>query len=624
MTESSNESTESLDVFVDKKCSKEFFELLMEGFSTFPAEFHRDWQPIEVEPTLWALFMGAYGCVGDEVTAEDVSDWLEELKGKLQLTKNANNGWTEKRKAARKEESQGPGMLVELLKHWHKEFYNGKLVPYYKAHSKKTLEGKIDLTDDFDWEAFSDKCWSDAYVIKSKGEGEPDTVDVEAMLKDLHRLLVFVGGPSGNCFVSKEYDVNVKKQVLKVSNYEQTRTYMNGINVMGKLKNPRTGKWEAQTVWKIYEMGGNKLSFKKKYMTFYSEDERVLSLWHGWKYSKVENVDWDIVEKWKAFVLEVICAGNEKLAEYTHKWIANPLQHPGARNNRAQFIYGKQGTGKTVFTKIIAELFMGYCLPNVTNTDHITGHFNGRREGVALVISNESQPADKKSVRNQIDYNGMKSPITDDTFECENKGLMPRTVENYNNFIFTTNHKNALYLAEDDRHFQIYKVSDKCLTDLSPVRPFFKQNWSESMFNSLMTYYLTLDLTDFDPTMEIETDGRKEVMEISKSPYRLFVEEHFDAFEKGWTCEDCYDSYSNWCRRFGFTAGNMKTFGSALKEEYCNHVHRGPRGQQVWKYIIKAEFAAKYKRELAQMENDYDEDEDLELSIPDDESDDEQ
>ena len=125
-------STESMDVDIDRECTKEFFELLKEGFSTFPAEVHKDRQPIEVEPTLWALFKGAYGCIGDEVTAEDVSDWLDDLRDSLKLTKSAQQEWNTEKRRYRKEENNSPGMLVLLLKHWHPEFANGKLKEYYK------------------------------------------------------------------------------------------------------------------------------------------------------------------------------------------------------------------------------------------------------------------------------------------------------------------------------------------------------------------------------------------------------------------------------------------------------------------------------------------------------------
>ena len=133
----SDEQSEAMDVH--DACTKELFELLKAGIETMGREIHKDRKPIEEEPTLWSLFKGAYGCVGDEVSEEEVDDWLDDFRDQHEelLTGSSRKAWSTERKRYRKEDNKGPGMLVSIVKYHNKEFYDSKLKPYYAAHLKK-------------------------------------------------------------------------------------------------------------------------------------------------------------------------------------------------------------------------------------------------------------------------------------------------------------------------------------------------------------------------------------------------------------------------------------------------------------------------------------------------------
>ena len=55
----------------------------------------------------------------------------------------------------------------------------------------------------------------------------------------------------------------------------------------------------------------------------------------------------------------------------------------------------------------------------------------------------------------------MKSLITDRRVDVEQKGLEHIEIENFTNFIFTTNHSNAIPLEADDRRYACFEVSDR-------------------------------------------------------------------------------------------------------------------------------------------------------------------
>ena len=60
-----------------------------------------------------------------------------------------------------------------------------------------------------------------------------------------------------------------------------------------------------------------------------------------------------------------------------------------------------------------------------------------------------------------VAFDKMKSLITDRRVEVEQKGLEHIEIENFTNFIFTTNHSNAIPLEADDRRYACFEVSDR-------------------------------------------------------------------------------------------------------------------------------------------------------------------
>ena len=569
----------------ESHCSKELFELIKEGFTTFPKEFHKDRMPVDEEPTIWALFKGAYGCIGDEVSGDDVNDWLDVLRDNLKLTQSAAQSWSVEKKRYRTEDNKGPGMLIQLLKYHHPEFYDTKMKEYYKNHSSTP---SINLSDDFNLNVFRRNCANDTYIKPAENEGEPEGINTSKLLRDLHRLLVVVDGQN-QLFITKEYDNNIERYVYNIGNYESGKKLLNDINLKGYIKNEKTGKYEHPTVWKIYSMGSNKNSFLKIGIQFYSTNKDIFSAWDGWRWTLRESCDTETIEKWERFVRECVCNGNEELAERLHKYIAYPLQNPGQRNGVAMFLFGQQGSGKTVFADVVSEIYKGFSLGNITDSDHILGRFNSSRENQALIILNESKSSNEGGFgRNKIDMDAIKSPITDRTFQCEEKGMKPRTVINTNNFIITTNHEDSLRLTSDDRRFQIIRVSDKYIKHTEIMEAFWSENWTKELFDNLFTYYMKLDLTNYKRTEIINTQDKDDIIEASKTSYELFVDEYRRYFEDGWVCKDAFVAYVEFCEQNRFKVCASNTFGLKLKP-MCERLRKRINGGLEWVYEFKPE-----------------------------------
>ncbi|WP_052068367.1 primase-helicase family protein [Thalassobacter stenotrophicus] len=131
-------------------------------------------------------------------------------------------------------------------------------------------------------------------------------------------------------------------------------------------------------------------------------------------------------------------------------WLAWALKYEDQKPRWAVMLYSlKQGTGKTVLTDLVKELF------GVANTSRINGvrqlvaRFNKEILQHKLVIVEEIEVRKGSKEANQV-----KSLITEDSTTVEAKGL-PSSVEPINcAFLMTTNHLPT-WLEDADRRFYI-------------------------------------------------------------------------------------------------------------------------------------------------------------------------
>ena len=90
------------------------------------------------------------------------------------------------------------------------------------------------------------------------------------------------------------------------------------------------------------------------------ENFKIISYFHGFKYRKLAQINHELIDDYLRLIREGISDNNQELNEYIIKWIANIIQNPGIKNEVGLMLIGNQGTGKTVFTRTLNELFSGY------------------------------------------------------------------------------------------------------------------------------------------------------------------------------------------------------------------------------------------------------------------------
>ncbi|KAI5485965.1 hypothetical protein TVAGG3_0933010, partial [Trichomonas vaginalis G3] len=355
---------------------------------------------------------------------------------------------------------------------------------------------RIDVSDFYDFQAFRNMC---------------PFRDYNKAVENLKRLVIYVDS-APECYVMKEWDVVFNKPRATIVSEQECRQKLKKIKVV------QVGM-KMLDAWDILL---SKLErFFSSWYKFYTPSPNFYSIFTGYKYEQVEWKE-NIIEAWLDHVKEIICNGNEKVYEYILCWFANILQHPSAKNETALIIIGKQGTGKnTFFTDILCKLLEGYSNPNMTNLENICGKFNSSIENMKLIVCNELQSIDTTKVLNS---DALKSLITDKVGVVERKYKDQRVCENVANFIMVSNNVVPMKLESSDRRYVVVRTSDSHMQDTEYFDD-LAETLTPNFYNHLFSYFMTLDISKFNPRQIPHTEERQTLLEANKSVYELFIDE---------------------------------------------------------------------------------------------------
>ena len=284
--------------------------------------------------------------------------------------------------------------------------------------------------------------------------------------------------------------------------------------------------------------------------------------------------------------LEWLCS-KEKNAEEVYqwilKWIAYPIQNPGAKMHSALVIHGPQGTGKSRFFEAIVEIYGEY--GRVLGQEALEDKFNADwAEKKLFILADEVLArADMYHVKNRL-----KSFITGKTIRVNPKNVAAHNERNCMNIVFLSNERQPVALEEDDRRHCVIWSPPK-------LPPAFYEEVTEEINNggieALHQYLLDLDLGDFRPwTHPPMTNAKRDLVELGKSP-----EEHFYAEWKslevltpdGTPLPFCpvppdliYQQFRKWCERNGVRAPGRTRFTDYLKR--IPGWRAPPNGIRIW------------------------------------------
>lgn len=141
---------------------------------------------------------------------------------------------------------------------------------------------------------------------------------------------------------------------------------------------------------------------------------------------------------------------NEKDRTLLLDWLSHVYRNPGERVNWVILLQGSQGIGKS-FIETMMTLLMGKN-SKVLDATALGGRFTSWATGSTLTTVEEIKIAGESQYATM---DRIKPYISNDTIQIEEKGRDTRVVPNFTNYLFLTNHKDALPIGADDRRYAV-------------------------------------------------------------------------------------------------------------------------------------------------------------------------
>lgn len=284
-------------------------------------------------------------------------------------------------------------------------------------------------------------------------------------------------------------------------------------------------------------------------------DERVrCNLWSGWPTKPAAGSCARLLELGE-YLCNQVPEQQRDLWDWLLRWIAYPIQHPGAKMASAVLMHGPEGTGKNTFFGAVRRIYGHY--GTQFSQVEVESNFNGWASGKLFAIGNEVvSRAELYHIQGRL-----KSMVTEPEWIINEKMLPARAEQNHCNFVFFSNRIDIAKLDKDDRRYCVI-WTPKALGE-----GFYREVTDELAAGgipALHHYLLHLDLGDFHPHVKPPlTTAKQDLVELGMDSTERFFRDWLagdiaDLPAVACVSDDLYSAYRVWCQREGIGRSAQK------------------------------------------------------------------
>lgn len=241
-----------------------------------------------------------------------------------------------------------------------------------------------------------------------------------------------------------------------------------------------------------------------------------------------------------------LCGRREEDYFWLLKWLAYPLQHPGAKMATAVLVHGSEGTGKSLlFEGIIKRIYGEYGI--TIGQAQLEAQFTDWQSKRLFALAEEVVSRAEKS-----HYKGvLKHLVTGSDLQINPKNLPLRQEPNHINFVFLSNSTVPLELDVGDRRYFVMYCDD-----VPPPEHF--QAVADEIDNggieAFYHYLLSNPLGDFGPHSKPPiSNAKQELIDSSLTQARYFIREWqsgaLDVPYQPCVVDDLWQLFVKWCEK---------------------------------------------------------------------------
>jgi len=309
--------------------------------------------------------------------------------------------------------------------------------------------------------------------------------NIKGVIEELNKKIIYVRQTSEIIFLDNNDKWYLKKEVALKSTFSKYTFF----DLKTKRKINPVSLWlESDNRREVQEINFDPSDIEK---------EDIFNIWKGFKINK-ESAQIFNIEDCKPLLDHIYkrwCSNDEEEYNYILNYLAHILQYPYKKIGVVLCLRSrKEGSGKGIvlnkLQKIIGDNHYFQC----NNLNQLTSDFNGITEGKVLINLDEAFWGKDRSKEGML-----KNLITESKKLINKKGKEAYIIDDYCNYILTTNNDCFIPAVEDGRRFYALE----CSNELSGIMSKEKEKIINDLLNvpsgSFAKYLFNRDITDFNP-----------------------------------------------------------------------------------------------------------------------------
>ena len=236
----------------------------------------------------------------------------------------------------------------------------------------------------------------------------------------------------------------------------------------------------------------------------------IFNLWNGFAISKeiADTYDEEQAEPILTHIRELWCNNDENTYNYILDLFSHYIQKPHIKTGVLLALKSKQGAGKGIILDKLAKIIGDDHYIQNSNADYLFGNFNGQLEAKVVCNLDEAFWGGDKKKEGII-----KNKITESRQTINKKNKEAYKIDDYVNYIITTNNDWFAGISEDDRRFYCLelnnklsgRMTEKTCEEVSPVLEAPCEAFAKVLYNR--------NITNFRPRIFIKTPLQQEQVE---------------------------------------------------------------------------------------------------------------
>lgn len=293
------------------------------------------------------------------------------------------------------------------------------------------------------------------------------------------------------------------------------------------------------------------------------DPEITCNLWAGWPTTPQAGRCEKLLE-----ILRHMCSNDrepERLYQWVLRWLAYPIQRPGAKMKTTIVVHGPQGTGKNLLFEAVMAIYGQY--GDVVDQSAVEDKFNDWASRKLFMI------ADEVVARSDLFHikNKLKSLITGNRIRINPKNFAAYWEQNHLNLVFLSNEAMPVVIEEDDRRHCVIWTPPKREPEFYAA---VLREIEEGAIPALHDHLLSVDLGDFNPgAIPPMTEAKDQLIGLaidspSRFYYAMFEGEIGNITPRPALSADVYEIYRVWCGRFNYRAAPANKFVNQLERKH--------------------------------------------------------